>query len=82
MSSGKKTSKRAKRRNVSQQSTLDKLLEERGSVAQFARDLSKSSGQEISWARVNGWKIRGAVSKSMVLHVHRLTGVPLSKLLP
>jgi len=39
------------------------------------------AGQEITWSRVNNWKIRGAVSKNMVVYVHRLTGTPLIDLL-
>jgi hypothetical protein len=50
-------------------------------VAPFSLDLSRIAGVEISWARVNGWKVRNNIPKSMLLHVHDLTGVPLSKLL-
>ena len=57
------------------------VIRTRGTVAQFARDLSKVSGQEITWARVNAWKIRDAIPKQMVLHVHRLTGIELTELL-
>ena len=53
----------------------------RGARAQFARDLSKLSGQQIRWERVNGWIERNSVPKSMVLYVHRLTGAPLADLL-
>ena len=65
----------------SRQSSVAKLIEKHGTVAQFARDLSKVSKQEVTWAQVNAWKIRGAVSKDMILHVHRLTGAPLIELL-
>ena len=61
--------------------SIAKLITARGTVAEFARDLSRLTGQEISWARVNAWKIRDAVPKQMVLHVHELTGVELSSLL-
>ena len=61
--------------------SIAKLITDRGTVAEFARDLSRLTGQEISWARVNAWKIRDTVPKQMVLHVHQLTGVELSKLL-
>ena len=61
--------------------SIAKLIAQRGTVAEFARDLSRLSGQEISWARVNAWKIRDAVPKHMLLHVHQLTGVELVKLL-
>ena len=57
------------------------VIRTRGTVAQFARELSKVSGQEITWARVNAWKIRDAIPKQMVLHVHRLTGIELTELL-
>jgi hypothetical protein len=61
--------------------SIAKLISDRGTVAQFARDLSRLTGQEISWGRVNAWKIRDAVPKQMLLHVHELTGVELSRLL-
>ena len=76
---GKKT--HAKKRLRRRRKTIAKMIEERGSTAQFARDLSKLSGQEITWSRVNNWKIRDAVSKNMVVYVHRLTGTPLIDLL-
>jgi hypothetical protein len=61
--------------------SIAKLIEKHGSAAQFARDLSRLAKQEVTWAQVNNWKIRDAVSKDMILHVHRLTGVPLTELL-
>lgn len=61
--------------------TIGQLIQERGSVAQFARDLSKLSGEKVTWARVNNWIIRGSVSKSMALYVHKLTRAPLADLL-
>ena len=60
---------------------IAQLIRERGSVAQFARDLSKISGQPVTWARVNNWIIRGSVSKTMAVYVHKLTGVSLAELL-
>lgn len=57
------------------------LIEQRGGVAQFARDLSKVSGKPVSWGCVNAWKIRNTISKGMVLYVHQLTGAPLQDLL-
>jgi hypothetical protein len=60
---------------------IQKLIEERGGVAQFARDLSRVCGYAVPWATVNNWKLRGAVSKGMVLHVHPLTRAPLTDLL-
>jgi hypothetical protein len=73
--------KRREAQTRSRQSSVAKLIEKHGTVAQFARDLSKVSKQEVTWAQVNAWKIRGAVSKDMILHVHRLTGAPLIDLL-
>jgi hypothetical protein len=61
--------------------SVGELIANHGTVAQFARDLSRIAGVEISWARVNGWKVRNNIPKSMLLHVHNLTGVPLSELL-
>jgi hypothetical protein len=65
----------------SRESSVAKLIAKHGTVAQFARDLSKVAKQEVTWAQVNAWKIRGAVSKDMIVHVHRLTGAPLIELL-
>jgi hypothetical protein len=61
--------------------SLAQVIRERGSVAQFARDLSKLSGEPVTWARVNNWIIRGSVSKTMAVYVHKLTGAPLAELL-
>ena len=73
----KKTQKavRTRRRTIAQ------IVQERGSVAQFARDLSKVSGEEVTWARVNNWILRDSVSKSMAVYVHMLTRAPLTDLL-
>ena len=73
----KKTQKavRSRRRTIAQ------IVQQRGSVAQFARDLSKVSGQEVTWARVNNWILRDSVSKSMAVYVHMLTRAPLTDLL-
>ena len=68
-------------RGAPKRRTIGQLIQERGSVAQFARDLSKLSGQNVTWARVNNWIIRGSVSKSMALYVHKLTRAPLADLL-
>jgi hypothetical protein len=57
------------------------LIVNRGGVAKFARDLSQISGKQVTWGRVNNWKDRNSVSKSMVLYVHQLTGTPLKDLL-
>jgi hypothetical protein len=61
--------------------SVAEVIGNHGTVAQFARDLSNMTGGEISWGRVNAWKLRNNIPKSMVLHVHELTGIPLSKLL-
>jgi hypothetical protein len=73
----KKTQKavRTRRRTIAQ------IVQERGSVAQFARDLSKVSGQDVTWARVNNWILRDSVSKGMAVYVHMLTRAPLTDLL-
>jgi hypothetical protein len=82
MARQKRTSTRSKSlRQSDRRVSVAKLITDRGTVADFARDLSRLTGQEISWARVNAWKIRDTVPKQMLLHVHRLTGVELSKLL-
>ena len=73
----KKTQKAAR----SRRRTIAQIVQERGSVAQFARDLSKVSGQEVTWARVNNWILRDSVSKSMAVYVHMLTRAPLTDLL-
>jgi hypothetical protein len=77
----RKTVKRGPLGRSRKRISVAKVIRTRGTVAQFARDLSKVSGQEITWARVNAWKIRDAIPKQMVLHVHRLTGIELSELL-
>jgi hypothetical protein len=75
-------SKKMQRKVVrSHRRTIGELIQERGSVAQFARDLSLVSGQEVSWARVNNWILRDSVSKNMAIHVHKLTRAPLADLL-
>ncbi|MGZ5168967.1 MAG: hypothetical protein ACXWCY_16195 [Burkholderiales bacterium] len=61
--------------------TIGQLVQERGSIAQFARDLSQISGEEVTWARVNNWILRDSVSKNMAVHVHKLTRAPLADLL-
>ena len=58
-----------------------KVIATRGTIAQFARDLSRVTGEEVTWARVNAWKIRNSIPKEMVFPVHRITGISLSKLL-
>jgi len=68
-------------RKPQQKVSVARIITTRGTVAQFARDLSKVSGQEITWARVNAWKIRDTVPKQMLLYVHRLTGIALTRLL-
>jgi hypothetical protein len=65
----------------SRRRTIGQLVLERGSIAQFARDLSQISGEEVTWARVNNWVLRDSVSKNMAVHVHKLTRAPLADLL-
>ena len=77
----KRAIKKRKAQTRSRRYSIAKLIEKHGTVAQFARDLSKVAKQEVTWAQVNAWKIRGEVSKDMILHVHRLTGAPLADLL-
>jgi|SoiMethySBSTD1v2_1073268.scaffolds.fasta_scaffold25568_3 hypothetical protein len=68
-------------RNAARRFPVAKVIATRGTVAQFARDLSRVTGQRVTWARVNAWKIRDSIPKQMVFHVHKLTGIALSKLL-
>ena len=77
----KKRSQRSTRSATYKKRKRVSVIETHGTVAQFARDLSRITGDEISWAHVNAWKLRNNIPKSMVLHVHTLTGIPLSKLL-
>jgi hypothetical protein len=77
----KKFAKTIRARSRSGHRSIAQLIRDRGSVAQFARDLSKISGRPVTWARVNNWIIRGSVSKAMAVYVHKLTGAPLADLL-
>lgn len=77
----KKVAKSVRKPVRSRRRSIGKLIQDRGSVAQFARDLSKVSGQEVTWARVNNWILRDSVSKSMAVYVHLLTRAPLTDLL-
>ncbi len=70
-----------KTKKCARQSIADLIGHHRGARAQFARELLRLSGRKVTWACVNHWVLRNTVSKSMVLHVHRLTGVPLTDLL-
>jgi hypothetical protein len=70
-----------KKRLSPQQQKVYRLLTRRGTLADFARDLSDVSGEDISWERLWGWVQRGAVSRRMVPHVHRLTRVPMKDLI-
>ena len=76
-----KKAKKTQKAGRSRRRTIAQIVQERGSVAQFARDLSKVSGQEVTWARVNNWILRDSVSKSMAVYVHMLTRAPLTDLL-
>jgi hypothetical protein len=61
--------------------SIAELVERYGTVAKFARDLSRLAGEEVSWERVYNWTGRNTVPKNMVLPVHRLIGAPLDDLL-
>jgi hypothetical protein len=78
---GKPRKKTAPARTAARRHPIAKLIEARGGVAQFARDLSRVSGEDITWSRVNNWKIRNTLPKTMVVYVHQLTGAPLKDLL-
>ena len=77
----KRTAKKRRQQSRSGGKSIAKLIEQRGSVAQFARDLSRLCGWEVSWGCVNNWRLRNTVSKHMAIHVHRLTGAPFTDLL-
>lgn len=64
-----------------QQQKMYAMLTSRGTLADFARDVSKVSGENVIWERVWGWVVRGSVSRKMVPHVHRLTRAPLKELI-
>lgn len=52
-----------------------------GSVAQFARELSRVSGERVPYKRVYDWRARNHIPRKMVLHIYRLTGIPTEGLL-
>lgn len=70
-----------KRKLTAKQLRIVKLIESHGTLAQFARDLSAVTGKEVVWTTVYHWVRRGAISKRMIVPVHKVTGVPLEKLL-
>ena len=76
-----KSAKRKIPKTLGRRFPVAKVIATRGTVAQFARDLSRVAGHEVTWARVNAWKLRNSIPKEMVFAVHRLTRVPLSQLL-
>jgi hypothetical protein len=76
-----KVAKTVRRPARSRRRTIAQIVQQRGSIAQFARDLSHISGQDVTWARVNNWILRDSVSKSMAFYVHKLTRAPLADLL-
>lgn len=43
--------------------------------------LSALSGKEISRQALNGWRTRKAFPRNMVVHVHKITGIPLVDLI-
>jgi hypothetical protein len=69
------------KRLSAQQRKVYALFIKRGTLADFARDLSDTSGENVSWERVWSWVLRGSVSKKMVPHVHRPTRVPFKDLI-
>lgn len=73
--------KQPSKRLAARQRKIAKLIRKHGSIAQFARDLSKLRGQDVSWERVYQWTLRDSIPKDMARHVHKLTGVPLIDLL-
>lgn len=77
----RKGATRKVRRKTKRGASIADLIAKRGGVAKFARELSQLSGEQVTWGRVNNWKDRNSVSKSMVLYVHQLTGAPLKDLL-
>ena len=81
MKTNRTAKNRRRRQDGSRRKSVAKLIEQRGSVAQFARDLSRLCGRKVTWGCVNNWKIRNSVSKNMVIYVHQLTGAPLTDLL-
>ena len=70
-----------KKRLSAQQKKVYAVLTKRGTLADFARELSDVSGENVTWERVWSWVLRGSVSRRMVPHVHRLTRVPLKHLI-
>ena len=62
------------------QRKLAKLLVRGGTLAETARDLSRVSGEPVSWERVHNWIKRGSVPKGMLLHVQKITRAPLKDL--
>lgn len=51
-----------------------------GSPSELARRLSEYSGEEVTRQRVNGWRLRGVFPREMMVHVERLTGIPIEEL--
>lgn len=52
-----------------------------GSPAELARRLSEYAGEEITRQRVHGWRMRGIFPRDMMMHVVRLTGIQLERLI-
>jgi len=70
-----------KKRLSAKQQKLYALFTARGTLADCARELSKRSGENVTWERVWGWVLRGSVSRKMVSHVHGVTRAPLRELI-
>ena len=68
------------KRLTPRQQKLAKLLIREGTLAQTARDISRVSGEAVSWERVHNWIKRGSVPKNMLVHVQKVTRAPLKDL--
>ena len=63
------------------QRKLAQLLEGKGNLADFARNLSKVIRKPVAWETVYAWIQRGSVPKGMLLHVQKVTGARIDQLL-
>ncbi len=52
-----------------------------GSPTELARRLSEYAGEEITRQRVHGWRLRGVFPRDVMIHVARLTDIPLERLI-
>lgn len=70
-----------KARLTPKQRKLARVLLSGGSVADAARRFSEATRQTVTWAMVNQWIERGAVSKRMLLSVQKVTRARLEDLM-